>query len=117
MARILIADDETVSRVVLRHLLTAAGHEVVEASDGAEAAALFVAGDVDLVVSDQEMPGMTGTELRARLGDDLGCPFVLLTGFATEDEFGADDLAGVDAYLTKPLTSAAIAELLDRLAV
>lgn len=114
MARVLIADDENVSRVVLRHLLATAGHEVLEAPDGAAAAELLATEHVDLVISDQEMPGLTGLELRRRLGDALACPFVLLTGYATEDEFGADELDLVDAYLTKPVSSGAITVLLER---
>ena len=115
MARILIADDETVSRVVLRHLLQGAGHDVVEASDGLEAEQLLAGEQVELVISDQEMPGLTGLQLRARLGETLTCPFVLLTGYATEDEFRPDELELVDAYLSKPVSSGAIADLFERL--
>ena len=115
MARVLIVDDETVSRVVLRHLLQGAGHDVIEAVDGEEAAGMFDEGGADLVISDHQMPTMTGLELRRHLGDRLTGPFVLLTGYATEDEFSADDLTEIDAYLTKPVSSAAIAELLTSL--
>lgn len=115
MARVLIADDETVSRVVLRHVLQANGHEVVEADDGDVAASILAEESFDLVISDQEMPTMTGLELREHLGESLGCPFVLLTGYATADEFEETELSGIDAYLTKPVSSGAIASLLDRL--
>lgn len=115
MAQVLIVDDETVSRVLLRHLLQGAGHEVLEAADGGEGADLFSEHGADLVISDQDMPVMTGLELRRTLGDDLRAPFVLLTGYATQDEFAAGDLDGVDAYLTKPVSTASITELLDSL--
>lgn len=117
MARVLIVDDETVSRVVLRHLIQGAGHEVLEASDGEEGAELFAEEGADLVISDQDMPTMTGLELREHLGDTLDAPFILLTGYATEDEFAAGDLTGVDAYLTKPVSSTSINDLLDQLAL
>ena len=115
MAQVLIVDDETVSRVLLRHLLQGAGHEVIEAGDGSEGAELFAECGADLVISDQDMPVMTGLELRRELGQALDAPFVLLTGYATEDEFAVDDLEGVDAYLTKPVSSTSISDLLDTL--
>ncbi len=114
MAQVLIVDDETVSRVMLRHLLSGAGHEVIEAADGGEGAELFAEHGADLVISDQDMPVMTGLELRRELGD-LDAPFVLLTGYATEDEFADGDLVGIDAYLTKPVSSSSITDLLDSL--
>ena len=117
MAQVLIVDDETVSRVLLRHLLQGAGHEVIEAGDGGEGAELFAAHGADLVISDQDMPVLTGLELRRELGADLTAPFVLLTGYATQDEFTDTDLTGVDAYLTKPISSTSIIELLESLAI
>lgn len=115
MATILVVDDDTVTRVVLRHMLERADHDVIEAVDGIEAMELLDAERVDLIISDQEMPHLSGLELRRALGERFRGPFVLLTGYATEDEFEADDLASVDAYLTKPIASSAMADLLASL--
>ncbi|MEQ8437834.1 MAG: response regulator [Ilumatobacter fluminis] len=116
MARILIVDDDMVSRVLLRHLLAAHGHEVVEADDGTTAADTYRPGDVDLIISDQEMPTMSGIELRRHLGEGLTVPFVLLTGYATGDEFALSPEADeVDAFLTKPVSAAMVDQLLANL--
>ena len=115
MATILVVDDDTVTRVVLRHLLERAGHDVIEAVDGIDALELLDRDAVDLIISDQEMPNLSGLELRRALGERFGGPFVLLTGYATQDEFPADELAQVDAYLTKPIASSAMTELLASL--
>lgn len=118
MARIMIVDDDTVSRVLLRHLLVARGNTVVEADDGSTAADLFDDAEPDLIISDQEMPTMSGIELRRHLGDRLTVPFVLLTGYSTGDEFAVSDEADeVDAFLTKPISAVMVDQLLDHLAI
>jgi CheY-like chemotaxis protein len=67
------------------------------------------------VISDQNMPEMTGLELRTALGDPCSVPFVLLTGHAERSEL--DHHAGfelVDEFLTKPVPSAQFDAVLDR---
>ena len=118
MARIMVVDDDTVSRVLLRHLLAERGHDVVEADDGSSASRLFDEGGADLIISDQEMPTMSGIELRRQLGERLTGPFVLLTGYATGDEFAVfDESDEVDAFLTKPISAITIDRLLGDLAI
>ncbi|MEM7286036.1 MAG: response regulator [Actinomycetota bacterium] len=117
MATVLTVDDDLVARVLLRHLLDQLGHDVIEAENGREALDLFETRSVDLVLSDQDMPGLTGLELRAALGDRLDVPFVLLTGYADRDELGAGQVSldAVDAFLTKPISSKALAEVIAAL--
>jgi CheY-like chemotaxis protein len=115
MATVLVVDDDTVTRVLLRHVLERAGHSVIEAVDGHDALDLLDSLTADVVISDQEMPNLSGLELRSRLGPGFTTPFVLLTGYATRDEFSASDLLRIDAYLTKPVSSAAINELMTSL--
>ncbi len=66
MASVLVVDDDTVSRVLVRHILTAAGHLVIEAVDAQDGLDQFEdrAGSFDVVISDQKMPGMSGIEFR-----------------------------------------------------
>ena len=114
----MIVDDDMVSRVLLRHLLVARGHDVVEADDGSTAAELLDDAGIDLIISDQEMPTMSGIELRRHLGDRLTAPFVLLTGYSTGDEFAITDEADeVDAFLTKPVSAGMVDQLLGNLDV
>ncbi len=118
MASVLVVDDDTVSRVLVRHILTAAGHLVIEAVDAQDGLDQFEdrAGSFDVVISDQKMPGMSGIEFRRRLGSDLQVPFVLLSGHADREEL---DLLGIDttlidAFLSKPVSTRALTATLDR---
>jgi two-component system, cell cycle sensor histidine kinase and response regulator CckA len=82
---ILLIDDENGVRVSLRHLLTAKGHTVLEASHAAEAIDLvrMRRGHVDMVLSDVVMPAMNGTELAALLDEEFpGLPVILMSAYA-----------------------------------
>lgn len=68
-ARILIADDEEAVRLVCREMLKQLSYEVAEAAGGAEALALLVEQDFDLVLVDLQMPDMTGLELIRRINE------------------------------------------------
>lgn len=113
MATILIVDDDLVSRVLVRHIVADLGYDVLEAGDGFEALDVLEADPVAMVLCDQEMPSMTGLELRARLGSEFATPFVLLTGYAEADELTFDG-SGIDGWLTKPASSADLAETIHR---
>lgn len=114
MASVLIVDDDPVSRMMLKHILASDGHEVVEAADGAEAFEVLGGSTFDLIISDEEMPNMSGRHLRAALGEDLDIPFVLLTGtMLPEDEVGTG--SGFDACLTKPVGSVTLNDLVSSL--
>lgn len=112
MPSVLIVDDDPVSRMLLSHMLRSSGHEVTEAADGNEALATIGAGAFDLVISDEEMPGKTGREVRTELGADFVTPFVLLTGTMLEPS-EIDEAPGIVACLTKPVASMDLATLLD----
>ena len=81
--RVLIAEDEPVSRLVLQRAIVALGHACLVAGDGAEAWALFQRAHqtgpapVDVVISDWVMPGLDGIELCRRVrahGAEAYCP-------------------------------------------
>jgi len=103
--RVLIADDSATSRLLLRAALGALGHECVEASDGAEALAIFTREGADVIVSDWMMPGLTGEELCRRIRiSELGYTyFILLTSLEDKSHALAGMEAGADDYLSKPL--------------
>lgn len=105
MARILIAEDERDIRDLIEFTLKYAGHEVVKASNGAEAVELATEVKPDLILMDVRMPRMTGYEACRALKqiDELkGIPVVFLSakGQANEMETGMD--AGADDYILKP---------------
>jgi CheY-like chemotaxis protein len=74
--RILVADDEEYIVRVVSFKLESAGYEVVEAIDGADAWSKVRAGGIDLVLTDHQMPLMTGLELAGRINADPATPHI-----------------------------------------
>ncbi|MEL6616182.1 MAG: SpoIIE family protein phosphatase, partial [Bacteroidota bacterium] len=100
------AEDDPVQRSVLDLALRNWGHEVVEAEDGERAWEIVRQGGVDVVVSDWEMPGLSGPDLCRRIREaDLGhyVYVVLVTGRTGLDDVVDGIEAGADDFLTKPL--------------
>jgi len=113
--RILVADDNEVSLEMLRAVLTDAGYDVLTARDGVEALEIIRAQSIRLVVSDWEMPRMSGQELcRAVRGDEAhGYVYIiLLTSHNEPAERVAGLSAGADDFVAKPFDTP---ELLARL--
>lgn len=102
--RALIVDDDAVSLVVLRHMLSAQGFDVIEAQSANEALEILSHAKVDVIVCDYLMPGHNGLDLLEALGS-AAPPFVLLTGTQTRDKLDDDRVAGVAAYVTKPVST------------
>lgn len=103
--RILIADDERVIRMMLKHALEQWGHEVVIANNGAEAWERFQQSQFSIVISDWVMPVMDGVELvrRIRTSPTREYVFVILLTAKRDTEdivMGMD--AGADDFLSKP---------------
>lgn len=105
MDTILIVDDGAANRELLRTLLEP-DYMVLEAADGPRAIRLVAEHDVDLVVLDVMMPGMTGYEvtrqLRTARGDDL-LPILLLTSLSSAEERREGFVAGADDFISKPV--------------
>jgi signal transduction histidine kinase len=82
--RVLLVDDDALIRMSTAELLQDLGHVVIEAASGASALQVLSSGvPVDLVITDQAMPGMTGTELVRHIRRDRpDMPIVLATGYA-----------------------------------
>jgi two-component system cell cycle response regulator len=104
--RIVIAEDDTVSRLVLEAAVTALGHECFTTVDGEDAWQLFQGLDVDVVISDRAMPRMGGIELCRRVrAQDRGAYtyFIFLTALDEKLQILSGMEAGADDYLVKPL--------------
>ena len=105
--RILIAEDDTVSRTILRRAVEKFGHECLAAAGGEEAWALYKENpDLDVIISDWMMPGMDGLELcRLVRGDerDTYTYFIFLTALGDREHLLMGLEAGADDYLSKPL--------------
>src|SRR5262249_8123609 len=102
-ARVLVADDAAASRALAKHLLSAAGYEVVLAEDGAQAWQLLQVESFDVVVLDALMPGPNGFELlrRSRPPAEIADVPVILNTALSEAERGRGVEAGANAYVCK----------------
>jgi CheY-like chemotaxis protein len=103
--RILIADDSSSDRLILKFLLIRLGHEVVEASDGLEAVARFEETAPDMVLMDALMPKMDGMEATRQikaLESDRLVPVIFLTSLTEATELARCLESGGDGFLTKP---------------
>jgi DNA-binding response OmpR family regulator len=106
MTRVLIADDDTVVRDVVRRYLERDGLDVSIAHDGNEALRLLGSERIDVAVLDVMMPGPDGLTLCRGLRQRGGytVPVILLTALGEEDDRIAGLEAGADDYLTKPFS-------------
>lgn len=111
MPAILVVDDDSVTRVVLRVMLERSGAEVVEADSVDAARSVLADADFDLVICDYAMPDANGLDLLEAC-PDLEGRFVLLTGTKERDDLGDDRVEKVSAYLTKPVGSEELSELI-----
>ena len=111
--RILVVDDESQIRRVMKTALTSYGYEVSAAINGDEALGLVRSSDYDLVILDVNMPGRSGLEICREICGIASHPAVVM---ATVRDCDADKVealdAGADGYVTKPFS---IIELLARI--
>ena len=119
--RILIVDDETNVRLMLRTALESVGYEVVEAAEGHAALERLrsASSGCDLILLDLKMPKMDGMELLSQLRTDGNViPVVMLTAHGSiPDAVAAMKLGAID-FLTKPVTPdvlrRVVADVIDR---
>ena len=109
MATILYVDDEPVVGMLLGHTIEQAGHQAVGAKSVAEALQILARGGVDLIISDHQMPGLTGLDfLEILKRDGVDIPLIMLTGYASIEHAVAAIKAGAIDYITKPIEAPAL---------
>ena len=103
--KILVVDDESRMRKLVRDFLVKKGYEVLEAADGEEALDLFYADTkIALIILDVMMPKMNGWEVCKEIRQTSKVPIIMLTAKCDEsDELIGFEL-GVDEYVTKPFS-------------
>jgi two-component system, cell cycle response regulator DivK len=105
--RILIVEDQEDNRAILRDLLSAAGYELIEATNGQEGVALAQQERPDLILMDIQLPVIDGYEATRRIKGDraLGAiPIIAVTSYALSGDELKARTAGCDGYVTKPFS-------------
>ena len=109
---VLVADDFSTMRRIVSNLLREAGvTQISEAEDGREALRKLEAGNFNFVVSDWNMPNMTGLELLQSVRSNPSLkhlPFLLITAEARKENIIDAAQAGADGYIVKPFTAATL---------
>ncbi|MDN5370607.1 MAG: two-component system, chemotaxis family, chemotaxis protein CheY [Shewanella sp.] len=117
--KILIVDDFSTMRRIIKNLLRDLGfNNTQEADDGSTALPMLQKGDFDFVVTDWNMPGMQGIDLlRAIRADEnlKNIPVLMVTAEAKREQIIAAAQAGVNGYVVKPFTAATLKEKLDKI--
>lgn len=112
---ILLADDDDNLRRVLEFQLQEADYNVLAASDGAEALALFSANDIDSVITDLRMPKVSGLELLEKIKElNAETPVIVVTAFGEVETAVAAVKAGAFDYINKPFNRDEILLTLER---
>ena len=109
--KILIVDDQSSVRMLLREVLSADGYHIEETDDGASALRLFASLNPDMVLLDCVMPGMDGIELCRRLKELPGAqhvPVLMVTRLEDESAVARAFEAGATDYVTKPINFAVL---------
>ena len=117
--KFLVVDDFSTMRRIVRNLLKELGFtNVDEAEDGAVALAKLTGGNFDFVISDWNMPNMTGIELlRAVRADAALCklPVLMITAEAKKENIIEAAQAKANGYIVKPFTAAVLDEKLNKI--
>ena len=102
--KVLVCDDETLIRDVIKEYLQLEHYEVIEASDGMEAIDAVKKNNIDLVIMDIMMPKMDGYQAIREIKKIKDIPFIMLSARGEEfDKLYGFDL-GIDDYVTKPFS-------------
>ncbi len=117
--KFLVVDDFSTMRRIIRNLLKELGfHNVDEAEDGAVALNKLKAGSFDFVVSDWNMPNMTGVEMLRAIRADQSLkhlPVLMVTAEAKKEHIVEAAQAGANGYVVKPFTAATLDEKIGKI--
>ncbi len=103
MARIVHIEDDPANRLLVRKLLSRAGHEVLDAPDGIEGVRLACSSNPDLVLVDLNIPGLDGFEVTLRLRGEANLAGVPIVAITAEGDRDTSLAVGCDGFLQKPI--------------
>ena len=119
--KILVVDDFSTMRRIVRNLLVELGFSgqlIQEADDGANAMVMLKSQPFDMVVTDWNMPNMTGIDLLRAIRAEAslkGLPVLMVTAENNRDQIIAAAQAGVNGYIVKPFTAVTLKEKLGKI--
>ena len=119
-ARLVVVDDSSVNRTVVRRMLVSLNVDIVTASDGDEAIASFVSGQFELVLRDLSTPRRDGYDTTRGLRDmekashQPPCPIIAVSALVTPDEQHRAEEAGMNGSLHKPVRRKDLVKLVQR---
>jgi two-component system, chemotaxis family, chemotaxis protein CheY len=117
--KILIVDDFSTMRRIIKNLLRDLGFtNTSEADDGQTALPMLQNGSFDFLVTDWNMPGMSGIELLKAVRADgklKNLPILMVTAEAKRDQIIEAAQAGVNGYVVKPFTAAVLKEKIEKI--
>lgn len=117
--KILIVDDFSTMRRIIKNLLRDLGFtNTVEADDGTTALPILNLGHIDFLVTDWNMPGMTGIELLRHVRADeklKHLPVLMVTAEAKREQIIEAAQAGVNGYVVKPFTAIALKDKIEKI--
>ncbi|MGO9954028.1 MAG: response regulator [Dissulfurispiraceae bacterium] len=116
--KILLVDDDKTTRKLLSLYLKAKGYEVLTAENGLDAMEKLGTENINLIVTDMNMPYMDGIELTKNIRADdnwKNLPIVMVTTEADEDERKKAYEMGVDDYLVKPANAEQISDSIKKI--
>jgi len=105
--KILIVDDCDTTRKLLTYIVKEKGYKIIGASNGLEALEVLAQNQIDLIVTDLNMPQMDGLEMSKTIRENEAyreIPIIMVTTEASEADKKMGLEAGVTTYLTKPFT-------------
>ncbi|MEW6426829.1 MAG: response regulator [Thermodesulfobacteriota bacterium] len=116
--RILVVDDFATMRRIVKNILTQLGFKnIIEADDGTTALKVLQESKIDLIISDWNMPKMTGLELLKRVRAEAAwtkIPFIMVTAEAQQDNIILAVKARVSQYIVKPFTADTLGEKINK---
>lgn len=117
--KILIVDDFSTMRRIIKNLLRELGfNNTSEADDGQTALPMLQVGNFDFLVTDWNMPGMTGIDLLRAVRADArlaALPVLLVTAEAKKEQIIEAAQAGVNGYVVKPFTAQTLQEKIEKI--
>ena len=119
--KILVTDDSKAMRMIVVRTMRQAGltgHDILEAEDGQQGLEMARSEEPDLILSDWNMPNMTGIELLQAIRAEpklKGLPVLMVTAENNREQIIAAAQAGVNGYIVKPFTAITLKEKLDKI--